>query len=356
MIDRRFWAGRRVLVTGHTGFKGAWLALWLEQLRAHVSAFALPPAPGPGAYATLGPWDALHERDLDLRDAEGVASFVAEAQPEVVLHLAAEAVVRRAHADPVATFETNVIGTANLLEALRDTGTVRVAVVVTSDKVYAEPGERPAREGDRLGHHDPYSSSKACQEQVVAAWRETYLADAGVALATARAGNVIGGGDTAPDRLVPDVLRAHTRGATVEIRNPDAVRPWQHVLEPLHGYLLLAQHLALTPPPHVHTLNLGPTEPGWPVAAVVQHLQAILGAGSYRVVSDRSVPEAATLLLDSSLAKETLGWRPVLDVEQGLDWTAAWHVARDTGTPMRPFGQQQITAYEGLLAAQSEAG
>lgn len=352
VIDHEFWAGRRVLVTGHTGFKGAWLALWLQHLGAQVSAFALPPENPTGAYTAFSPWDALHERELDLRNADGVTEFVAGAQPEVVLHLAAEAVVRRAHAEPVATFQTNVLGTVNLLQVLRQVDTVRAVVVVTSDKVYAEAAERPARETDRLGHNDPYSSSKACQEHVAAAWRASYLDAGGVALATARAGNVIGGGDTAPDRLVPDVLRAHTSGTVLEIRNPHAVRPWQHVLEPLRGYLLLAQHLALEPPPHVEALNLGPNEPGWPVDEVVEHLHTLLGSGSFRVVPDAAVREAAALLLDSSLAAEVLGWHPVLDIGQALEWTVAWYQKQRTGATMRAFAEEQICGYEELVMGQ----
>lgn len=345
-MARTFWEGRRVLITGHTGFKGAWLSLWLEHLGADVVGLALPPASPRGAYASMQPWSGS-SLTIDLRDAERVENAVKEVAPEIVLHLAAEAIVRRGYRQPAATFATNVMGTIHLLEAIRAAPSVTAVLVVTSDKVYADATERPAVEGDRLGHPDPYSSSKACTELLVATWRESYLRDAGIRIATARAGNVIGGGDDAPDRLVPDLLRAQEAGQAVVLRNPSSVRPWQHVLDPLHGYLRLAEALAEDPTACPEALNFGPAELGWPVERVVRFLHDELGSGQVEIEPGPSTREAPALLLDSSLAERALGWQPTLTTPDALRWTAAWFREARAGRDMRAFSRQQLREFEG---------
>lgn len=244
MVLSEFWQGRKVFVTGHTGFKGAWLCLWLERLGARVSALALAPDTSPSLYALLSPWAGADHRLGDIRDAGALAAQLGRAEPEIVVHLAAQALVRPSYDDPAATYATNVMGTVNLLEAVRQAPSVRAVLVITSDKVYANDGRgRAFAEHDRLGGADPYSSSKACAELVCASYAKSFLHDRGVALATARAGNVIGGGDWARDRLVPDFVRALDRGAPLQLRYPEATCPWQHVLEPLAGYLAFARAL-----------------------------------------------------------------------------------------------------------------
>lgn len=339
------WRGRRVLLTGHTGFKGAWLALWLQRMGAHVTGLSLAPDSTESAYSRFGPWD-MDSRIGDIRDAATVHEAMQEAAPSVVLHLAAEAIVRRAYREPVATFETNVMGTINVLEAARACDHVEAVLVVTSDKVYENATEAPARENDPLGHVDPYSSSKACVELLARAWRASYLEDRGVALATARAGNVIGGGDTSPDRLVPDVLRANAAGQPVVLRNPDAIRPWQHVLDPLHGYLQFASWLLENGSSEPHALNFGPDDLSWTVRDVIASLHAALGEGQIQITGDRGPREAPALLLDSELAKQTLGWQPVLATETALAWTADWHRELRDGGDVRALSLQQIAAFE----------
>lgn len=351
-VDRSSWAGRRVLVTGHTGFKGAWLTLWLERLGAEVVGLALPPDSTTGAYASLGP-RLLRSLTVDLRDREAVHDAVRQAAPDIVMHLAAEAIVRRGYRYPTETFATNVMGTIHLLEAVRECPEVSAVLVVTSDKVYENASERPATESDRLGHPDPYSSSKACAELVAATWRESYLRDAGTAIATARAGNVIGGGDNAPDRLVPDVFRAHQAGKALVVRSPGAVRPWQHVLDPLHGYLLMAEAMLRGPANHPEAVNFGPREPGWPVRDVVAFLHKELGSGELRIEPDPSTREAPALLLDSSLALDALDWRPTLDTQDALGWTADWYRAQREGRDLREYSLSQLAEFEARAGIQN---
>jgi CDP-glucose 4,6-dehydratase len=353
-MDRDFWQGRRVLLTGHTGFKGAWLRLWLDHLGAEVVGLALPPTSDRGAHVAMGPWPGS-SFTVDVRAPEPLADAVRQVSPEIVLHLAAEAIVRRGYRHPTATFATNVMGTIHLLEAIRDTPSVTAALVVTSDKVYADASQRPAAEGDRLGYPDPYSSSKACAELVAATWRESYLRDAGIAIATVRAGNVIGGGDTSPDRLVPDVLRAHEAGRPVQVRSPRSLRPWQHVLDPLHGYLLTAQALVDDPVACPTSLNFGPTEPSWSVQEVVGFLLDELGTGRIEIEPDPGPREAPALLLDPTLARESLGWRPTLEIADALRWTARWYLAQRAGRDMRAVGLEQLTEFERRIADLGDA-
>lgn len=347
------WAGRRVLITGHTGFKGAWLALWLERLGATVSGLALPPEDPAGAFSALGPWPGMESHMVDLRDGPAVADAVVRADPEVILHLGAQALVRRSYADPAGTWAVNVVGTANVLEAARRLPALRSVVVVTSDKVYANLGDgRAFREDDRLGGNDPYSSSKAATELATASWRRSYFDGLGVGVATARAGNVIGGGDRGEDRLLPDLWRALESVATVRLRYPLATRPWQFVLEPLHGYLLLADAMARGVEGLPPAVNFGPDITACvPVGAIVDRALRLWGAGRWEQEAGQHPHEAHLLHLDASLATTVLGWRPRLDVDTALDWTVAWWRAAAAGDDLRKLAVLQIEAYEELVAA-----
>ena len=340
-----FWAGRRVLLTGHTGFKGAWLALWLHALGAEVHGLSAPPPSSPSLYRLARVDEALaSESIVDVREAGAVRAAVAAVEPEVVLHLAAQALVRRSLAEPVETFEVNVTGTANVLEASRG---ARAIVVVTSDKCYRDvESGRPMREDDPLGGKDPYSASKAAQELVAAAYRQTVLE--GAALATVRAGNVIGGGDWAQDRLVPDLFRAALAGQPLVIRNPHAVRPWQHVLNPLSGYLAVAERLVAGEA--AEAWNFGPDAGDeLPVSAVVERLRARWpGELEVRVEADAAAgKEAATLRLDSAKARERLGWSPRWDLDAGLDATTEWYAAHGRGEDARSVTLGQIERFSG---------
>jgi CDP-glucose 4,6-dehydratase len=347
-VTPEFWRGRRVLLTGHTGFKGAWLGLWLERLGADVGAVALAPDTEPSLYQALSPWPRLDGALGDLRDPAVAVEAVAGAAPEIVFHLAAQALVRRSHAEPAATFETNVSGTVNLLEALRKAPSVKALVVVTSDKVYANHGRGGAfGEDDPLGGADPYSASKACQDLVAAAYDKSFFAAAGVAVGRARAGNVIGGGDWAADRLVPDFVRSMAAGEAVAVRNPDSTRPWQHVLEPLAGYLTYGEAL-FAGQGAPGALNFGPDAADIrPVRQVVEGLVARWGDGAgWRHDQAEHVAEAGLLTLDAGRAAETIGWRPRLGLDEALDWTVAWYRAAAAGDDMRGFSLDHIAGFE----------
>ncbi len=346
-LEPASWSGKRVLVTGHTGFKGAWLSLWLEMLGAKVTGLSLPPEHPEGVFQALAPWSSLRSSMGDIRDRDLVARVVEESDPDIVFHLAAQSLVRRGYADPVLTYDTNVLGTVNLLDAIPRAPALRAIVVVTTDKVYRSGRTAaPFREEDPLGGSDPYSNSKACVELMVDAWRRSFLAEDRCRVATARAGNVIGGGDQAPDRLVPDVFRALSSGEPVRLRHPAAVRPWQFVLEPLSGYLLLAQRLLRDPdfPPAV---NFGPSEESWrPVAEVVNYVLDAWGSGSW-VHDERPSPrETAELRLDSSLAQRELEWHDRLDLPTALDWTIDWRRNQLHGADMRAFSMTQLEQFQ----------
>lgn len=350
-LTPEFWHGRRVLVTGHTGFKGAWLSLWLDSLGARVTGLALPPEQEPSLFELLAPWSGSASVFADIRERPAVSRAVAEAEPEVIFHMAAQALVRRSYREPALTFAINVMGTIHLLEAARAISGLKAVVLVTSDKVYLNTGAGEAfREEDRLGGRDPYSSSKACTELVAVAYRQNFFATGGPGLATARAGNVVGGGDWAEDRLVPDFLRALKAGVPLRLRNPQAVRPWQHVLEPLRGYLMLAEKLAGASATVPAALNFGPDGgDARPVAWVAERLgEAWQGAKGWEPDTGANPSEASTLTLDAGLAKEVLGWCPRLTVEEALDWTVAWHKAQQAGEDMRAVSLAQIARYQGL--------
>jgi CDP-glucose 4,6-dehydratase len=351
-VDPAFWRGRRVLVTGHSGFKGSWLCLWLDGLGARVTGFGLAPPTEPSLYESARVGDGLEERPGDIRDPGAVRSAVAAARPEVVLHMAAQPLVRRSYEDPLGTYETNAMGTVNLLEAVRLEPGARVAIVVTSDKCYEQRADgRPCREGDPLGGADPYSSSKACAELVAAAYRSSFGRD-GPAIGSVRAGNVIGGGDWAADRLVPDAMRAALRGEPLAVRNPDAVRPWQHVLNPLSGYLALAERLWRAPE-EAGPWNFGP-EPGdeRPVRWIADRVCELWGDGlSWTEHGDGGPAETHVLRLDSSKARERLGWRPRWDLDQALSATVDWFHAHRDGADVRAVCQAQIAAFAAFAAA-----
>ncbi|WP_212629663.1 CDP-glucose 4,6-dehydratase [Pseudomonas sp. KB-10] len=349
-VSKAFWTGRRVFLTGHTGFKGSWLALWLRELGAEVFGYALPPTTEPSLWQVARLQEQTPGFLADIRDAQCLAKAVAAFAPEIVLHMAAQPLVRESYRTPAETYATNVMGTLNLLEAVRKCDSVRAIVVVTSDKCYENREWLwPYREQDSVGGHDPYSSSKACAELLCASWRESFLREAGVALATARAGNVLGGGDWSADRLVPDILRAWQAGESLTLRYPQAVRPWQHVLEPLHGYLALAQALVEQGQAVASAWNFGPDAEGLvSVGDLVERL-ARQWPGEARWYTDAAAQphEAGLLSLDSSKARTMLGWRPRWALSQALERTLDWHQAWQAGQNMQTFSRAQIAAYQG---------
>jgi len=346
------WRGRRVLVTGHTGFKGAWLACWLEALGAEVHGLALTPGE-PSLARMLAGASGIDVAGIgDVRDLDVVRAAYERSQPDVVFHLAAQALVRPAYRDPLETYATNVMGTAHVLEAARGPHAPRAVVVVTSDKVYDPAASAPPfDEQSPLGGADPYSSSKAAAEMVTAAYRHAFLAHDGVAVATARSGNVIGGGDWAEDRLVPDVLRARADGQALELRYPEAVRPWQHVLDPLHGYLLLAERLLDDPSGAPHALNFGPApDAGCTVSDLVDLLRGHFGgAPEWHAGPVPDLHETAVLRLSSQLATKTLGWRARLDLDDAVAWTAEWHNAQEQGDGASALCLEQVDRYQQLV-------
>lgn len=356
-----FWSGCRVFLTGHTGFKGAWLSLWLAELGAKVSGYALTPATEPNLFELGGVESRLVANTIaDIRDLESLRSAMRACDPEIVIHMAAQPLVRESYADPIGTYATNVMGTAHLLESVRSLPSVRAVVVVTTDKCY-ENNEWVwgYREVDRLGGRDPYSNSKACAELVTAAYRQSFFRSAAsvTAVATARAGNVIGGGDWSNDRLVPDILRGcFSASGEVRLRNPQAVRPWQHVLEPLRGYLLLAERLASGQKGYDEGWNFGP-DPG-DERAVVDVAQAIvtsLGVGKLVVDRDPNAPHEATLLqLDCAKVRAKLGWTPKLRFEETVAFTSAWYAAWRQGNDMKAFTRAQIRDYVALGAYEAK--
>lgn len=346
--DPAAWRGRRVLLTGHTGFKGGWLARWLVTAGAEVHGLALDPEPG-SAGSVLATGLAADHR-IDLRDRAAVASAVAAADPEVVLHLAAQPIVAVGYDDPVGTYATNVQGSIHLLDALRACGRLQVVVVVTSDKVYRHAPGRRYVEGDELGHDDPYANSKALVELLVRGWRASYLDAAGVRAATARAGNVIGGGDPSPSRLVPDALRAAASGEHLQLRRPRATRPWQHVMEPLAGYLVLAErHLSTDGGPEA--VNFGPPpEDQVAVEDVIGRLATQLGqdAGEslqWGLDEQADMTEAPDLQLDSSLARSVLGWEPRLGLDEALALTVEWWRTERAGGDLVALADRQWADY-----------
>lgn len=353
---------RAVLVTGHTGFKGAWLCLWLRRLGAQVTGLALPPPQDqPSLFETIGGDELVAHTIADLRDAAAVQATIAAAEPEIVFHLGAQSLVRRSYREPLATYMTNVMGTAHVLEAVRHTPSVRAVVVVTSDKCYdSREWDWGYREIDALGGADPYSSSKGAAEIIVAAYRKSYFAGRDSALiGSGRAGNVVGGGDWSEDRLVPDIVRAAVRREPVVIRNPRAVRPWQHVLEPLHGYLTLGARLLIDEDEvWAEGWNFGPETGGvvdvGRLAELVIRAWGADGPTLQLGTRDPQPPETRVLRLDISKAAARLGWRPVLDLGETIELTVEWYKAHASGsTAMRALTERQIGAYMARRASQT---
>ena len=349
VLKHSFWRGKRVFLTGHTGFKGGWLALWLSEMGAAVHGFALAPSTDPSFYKVTGLAERLATSTIaDIRDVTALNAALASAAPEIVLHLSAQPLVRYSYIAPVETYAVNVTGTVNLLEAVRQTTGIKAVVNVTTDKCY-ENRERngPYTEDEALGGYDPYSSSKACSELVASAYRRSFLARQGVALGSARAGNVIGGGDWSADRLLPDFLRAIDAGEILSIRYPQAIRPWQHVLEPLSGYLQLAEKLYTENAAFAEAWNFGPEDAdSRPVEWLVDNLCARVPGAYWRREEAPQPHEAGTLKLDSGKATQRLNWRPRWALEQALAQTVDWHLAWRKGADMRAFSLQQIAAYE----------
>lgn len=356
MLDRSFWDGRRVLVTGHTGFKGSWLSLWLAALGAEVTGYALDPPTEPSLFEQAGVAGDIRSLVGDIRDFARLKDVIAECRPEVVIHMAAQSVVRRGYSDPVETYSTNVMGTVHLFEALRRLARPATVVNVTSDKCYANrEWARGYREDDALGGHDPYSNSKACAELVTAAYRDSYFGGDGgrpaISVASARAGNAIGGGDWTSDQLIPDLMRAFLAGEPCPIRNPAATRPWQFVLEPLRGYLMLAEKLHAEPGRYASAWNFGPAgADARPVAWVADELAKAWGAGARWTRDSSAHPqEAATLELDASRARAQLGWRPAIRMATALEWIVEWYRAFEAGEDLRQVTRLQIERYAGLV-------
>jgi CDP-glucose 4,6-dehydratase len=356
MIDRAYWKGRKVFLTGHTGFKGSWLSLWLNRLGANVTGYSLDPPTQPNLYEQARVSDSIRSIAGDIRDFDRLKGAMAETRPDVVLHLAAQSVVRRGYQDPIETYSSNVMGTVHLFEAVRQLRRPCVVVNVTSDKCYANrEWVWGYREDEPFGGRDPYSNSKGCAELVTTAYRESFFPSTavdqhGVALGSARAGNAIGGGDWTADQLIPDLMRAFLSGTSCLIRNPSATRPWQFVLEPLRGYLMLAERLATDGSSYASGWNFGPADDdARPVGWIADELSRLWGGNARWAHDSASHPkEAHALKLDVSKAKAGLGWYPALPLDQALRWIVDWYQAFHEGTDLRQITETQIAAYEEL--------
>ena len=347
-----FWEGRRVLVTGHTGFKGSWLSCWLNQLKAEIYGYSLAPDADPNLYECLA-LSYAGEKLGDLRDQDQISEYTKTVRPEFVFHLAAQPLVRRSYRDPIETFSTNVMGTANLLQALRDIDSVKAVLVVTSDKAYdntADSGEYKTgrfSETDRLGGADPYSASKSAQEIVTRSFSESYFREKDVPVATARAGNVIGGGDWSEDRLITDILCAAEKGTPIRLRHPTATRPWQHVLEPLAGYLLYVEALAAGKTRDT-ALNFGPSQ-SYKVVEVVEKVLALCPKNSGWVLEKSKESESQTLELDPTRALSILGWKTRLTIDEAVSMVVKWHRNQREYDGAATTTLKQIHTYQDIL-------
>lgn len=349
-----FWQGKRVFLTGHTGFKGSWLALWLQELGAQVTGYALAPPTQPSLFEIAKVAQGMHSVIGDIRDLAGLQAAMAASQPEIVLHLAAQPLVRYSYAHPVETYSTNIMGTVHLFEAVRQTGSVKAVLNVTTDKCYEnKEWDWGYRENEPMGGYDPYSSSKGCSELVTASYRSSFFnpddyARHGVAIASARAGNVIGGGDWAANRLVPDIVSAFSRSEPVQIQNIASIRPWQHVMEPLRAYLMLAEKLCQDGPRFAQAWNIGPEDIDCkPVGWIAEEMTRLWGGGAaWHHVKVDTPHEANYLKLDISKARNQLGWSPRLHLSDALRLTTEWAKEYLAGAEMRTITQQQIRNYQ----------
>ena len=350
MIDITFWHDRKVFITGHTGFKGSWLSLWLHQLGAKVTGYSLAPPTSPSIFESAKV-SAVIEKSItdDIRDDKSFTNAMQQAKPEIIIHMAAQPLVRDSYIDPVSTYATNVMGTVNMLEAVRNTPSVKAVLNITTDKCYEnKEWVWGYRENEPMGGHDPYSSSKACAELISSAYRNSFLDNEGIALATARAGNVIGGGDWAKDRIIPDAMRAFMDNESLLIRNPLATRPWQHVLEPLSGYLMLCQKLIEQPEKFAEGWNFGPDDEGaQPVSILADTMVRFWGNDAQWMIDNNEHPhEARYLKLDCSKAKNLLKWKPIWNLERALDETVQWYKAWHQNNEIQEFTMDQIKLYQ----------
>lgn len=354
MVNRDFWKGKRVFITGHTGFKGSWLSLWLQSLGAEVTGYSLAPPTDPSLFVLADLAKRICSIEGDIRNFQSLLGSMHQCHPEVVIHMAAQAIVRKSYKDPLETYSTNIMGTVNLLEAIRRTGGVKVAVNVTSDKCYENKEWLWGyRETDPMGGFDPYASSKGCAELITAAYRRSFFNPSEIekhgGIASVRAGNVIGGGDWAEDRLIPDIMTSFLNGKPVLIRFPKAIRPWQHVLDPLSGYLLLVENLYKQRPEFADSWNFGPSDDdAKPVSWIVEHIVALWGNSARFEIDRNDNPHEATYLkLDCTKAKNLLGWKPRIDIHQALDWTVSWYKQyKDNPSFVYDFTLHQIHRYE----------
>jgi CDP-glucose 4,6-dehydratase len=348
--EKNFWQGKTVLVTGHTGFKGSWMSLWLQQLGADVVGYSLAPPTEPSLFKDARVNEGIQSNEADIRDLSRLQDVIANTKPDVIFHLAAQPLVRYSYDHPIETYETNVMGTVNVLEAARREASVKAVVCITTDKCYENrEWVWGYRENEAMGGYDPYSSSKGCSELVISAYRNSYFSSGeGPAVASVRAGNVIGGGDWAEDRLIPDIVRAMMKNEGVIIRAPKSIRPWQHVLEPLSGYMLLAERLWDEKNSYADAWNFGPNdEDAKPVEWIVERLTQSWGEGAHwELDKDVNPHEAQYLKLDISKVKSLLGYEPRLDLGTTLEWVTQWYKAYHNGDDMRQMTQQQIVQFE----------
>jgi CDP-glucose 4,6-dehydratase len=355
-MNRTFWEDKNVLVTGHTGFKGSWLSLWLQKLGAKVVGYALSPPTKPSLFEIAQVADGMTSITGDVRDLEHLQTVVAEHCPEIIIHMAAQPLVRYSYENPIETYSTNVMGTANMLDSVRESQSVRAVVSITSDKCYENKEWLWGyRENERLGGHDPYSSSKGCAELVIAAYRDSYFPPKEyqhhrVAVASTRAGNVIGGGDWAKDRLIPDIMTAIMENRPVIIRSPNAIRPWQHVLEPLNGYLCLAEHLWTHGPKFAQAWNFGPgSGDAKTVSWIVEYLTSLWGEGARWELDSADHPHEDTYLkLDCSKARSLLRWAPKLHLSMTLEWIVEWYRGYQQNKDMRRLTEEQVARFENV--------
>jgi len=353
VVNKLFWKDKNVVITGHTGFKGSWLSLWLQEMGANVIGVSLDPPTNPSIYEQARVGEHMQSLRADVRDLDNIKKIFKEYKPEVIFHLAAQPLVRYSYHEPVETYQTNVMGTLNILEAIRSIDSVRSAVMITTDKCYENrEWDWGYRENEPMGGHDPYSSSKGCAELLISSYRDSYFPVTGhskhkTAIASVRAGNVIGGGDWAEDRLIPDIIRSVLSKDLVHIRNPNSIRPWQHVLEPLGGYLVLAEKLFVSGEEYAEAWNFGPKEEdAKSVQWIVDKMIKLWGSDASWVVDDGEHPhEANYLKLDCSKAHAKLGWWPKWSLEDALEKIVEWHKEEKKGSDMKLFSLNQIENY-----------